>query len=113
MLFTTKYFFKMTANKGQVDYAKIAAGLFSILIAISGWFAVTLYDRITKIEENVQQLLVASSAEKTEIQNLKERVNNLEGSHKDNFPKKQVFNTEGILPGLLDARKGKRYIAYK
>ena len=73
----------MTANKGQVDYAKIAAGLFSILIAISGWFAVTLYDKITKIEENVQQLLVTSSAEKTEIQNLF-RYLMLEGFIQDN-----------------------------
>jgi hypothetical protein len=103
----------MAAEKNSFDYPKLSAGLFTILIGITGWFSVTMYEKITKIEENVQQLLIASSAEKVEIQNLKERVNNLEGNHRNNVPSKQVLNTDALLPNILEIKKGKRYIACK
>ena len=103
----------MPAEKSQFDYPKVAAGLFTILIAITGWFSVTMYEKITKIEENIQQLLVASGIEKTEITNLKQRVDNLESGSKKDKTSHVFLNKDAVLPDAPTGKKSKEYFAFK
>jgi hypothetical protein len=103
----------MPAEKSQLDYPKVSAGLFTILIAITGWFSVTMYEKITKIEENIQQLLVASGIEKTEITNLKQRVDNLENDSKKNKTSHVFLNKDAVLPDVTTGKKSKEYFASK
>lgn len=104
----------MSTNKSSLDYPKLASGLFTILLGITSWFSVTMYEKITKIEGDIQQLLVSSGVDKTEISNLKERVNNLEKNRQDKKSSAIFLSSEGILPDeTITKQYKKRFFASK
>lgn len=60
----------------KIDLNKAFIALTSIFLAFLSWFGKITYDKLNKIEADVQTLLVASGIDRTEIQNLKDRIGN-------------------------------------
>jgi hypothetical protein len=89
----------------KIDINKAFVAVTSVFIAFLSWFGKITYDKLTKIETDVQALLVASGIDRTEIQNLKDRINTAPG------PKKPVsyihYHKEFILPDEVLLKKKK------
>ena len=98
------------ATGTKVDINKAFVWVTSVLIALLGWFGNVIYEKVTKIEDSVQLLLVASGVDKTEIQNLKERINS------NPRPSRPItylhFSSEFIAPEEV-AQEKKKYITLK
>jgi hypothetical protein len=58
----------------KIDLNKAFIALASIFLAFLSWFGKITYDKLSKIETDVQSLLVATGVDRTEIQNLKDRM---------------------------------------
>jgi hypothetical protein len=89
----------------KIDINKAFVAVTSVFIAFLSWFGKITYDKLTKIETDVQALLVASGIDRTEIQNLKDKINTAPG------PKKPVsyihYHKEFILPDEVLPKKKK------
>ena len=89
----------------KIDINKAFVAVTSVFIAFLSWFGKITYDKLTKIETDVQALLVASGIDRTEIQNLKDRIDTAPG------PKKPVsyihYHKEFILPDEVLLKKKK------
>ena len=79
----------------KIDITKAFLTITSIFIAFLGWFGKITYDKLTKIENDVQTLLIATGIDRNEIQNIKDRLNS-------SGPKKPVsyyhYHSEFLLP---------------
>lgn len=88
----------------KVDINKAFVAITSVFIAFLSWFGKITYDKLTKIETDVQTLLVASGIDRTEIQNIKDRLNS-------SGPKKPVsymhYHKEFVLPDDILPKKKK------
>lgn len=89
----------------KIDINKAFVALTSVFIAFLSWFGKITYDKLTKIETDVQALLVASGIDRTEIQNLKDRIGTAPG------PKKPVsyihYHKEFVMPDDILPKKKK------
>jgi hypothetical protein len=89
----------------KIDINKAFVAVTSVFIAFLSWFGKITYDKLTKIETDVQALLVASGIDRTEIQNLKDRINTAPGSKK---PVSYVhYHKEFIMPDEVLPKKKK------
>jgi hypothetical protein len=79
----------------KIDITKAFLTTISIFIAFLGWFGKITYDKLSKIENDVQTLLIATGIDRNEIQNIKDRLNS-------SGPKKPVsyhyYHSEFVLP---------------
>lgn len=99
-----------TATETRVDINKAFIWVSSILIALLGWFGNIIYDKVTKIEDNVQLLLIASGIDKAEIQNLKERINT---APKPNRPISYISLSKEFITPKEVKNERKKYITLK
>lgn len=53
-----------------IEPTKVTVALFSVLIAMMGWFGKIAYDKLVSIENDVKVLLVSSGVDKAKIENL-------------------------------------------
>ena len=63
----------MTTTKSPFDYSKPFTWLLSFTLAFFAWFGKITYDKLIKIDDKVNELLVMQGIDRTEIQNLKDR----------------------------------------
>ena len=82
-----------------VEPTKVTIVLGTILIGLLGWFGNVLYSKLISIESDVKILLIASSSQGVEINNIKERNRNVD-SKQGNKDKSFSFvpTIEFILP---------------
>ena len=89
----------------KIDISKVFVAVFSLFVGFLAWFGKVTYDKLTKIENDVQTLLVASGIDRTEIQNLKDRLNTGTGPHK---PVSYMhYHREFIMPDEVLPKKKK------
>lgn len=86
-----------------IEPTKITVAMFTILIGLVGWLGKTSYDKLTSIEADVKTLLIANSANKTNIDDLKDHMRDQDDD--DDSPpvpvKKGSKTTASILEFIL------------
>jgi len=95
----------MSSTVKSIDYSKAFTWLLGITLAFFAWFGKVAYEKLNSIDSKVETLLVQNGIQKTEIDNLKEQIKEINPYKNNNDKTVAVIHQEAILPDQTELKK--------